>query len=103
MVKNIHILLHRYTNCTENLYKWKIIKSPNCLDCGSLDNIEHFYFKCDEAKSFWNNIRIWITQITDININLTILEVLLGILQENIHSVLCNYIILHAKSYIYNC
>ena len=55
------------------------------------------------TKAFWNNIRIWITTITDINIDFTILEVLLGILQENIHSVLCNYMILHAKSYIYNC
>ena len=28
---------------------------------------------------------------------------ILGILQEKIPSVLCNYIILYAKSYIYNC
>ena len=83
-------LLHRYTNCNANLYKWKIIESPNCLDCGCFDTIEHFYFECDKAKSFWTNICILITTITDINIDFTILEVLLGILQENIHSVLCN-------------
>ena len=90
-------LLHRYTNCNANLYKWKIIESPNC---GSFDTIEHFYFECDKAKSFWNNICICIKTVTDINLDFTVLEVLLGILQENIHSVLCNYIILHAKSYI---
>ena len=85
------------------MYKWKIVESPNCLNCGSFDTIEHFYFECDKTKTFWNNIRIWIRTITEINIDFTILEVLLGILQENTHSVLCNYIIVHAKGYIYNC
>ena len=85
------------------MYKWKIVESPNCFYCESFDTIEHFYFECDKTKTFWNNIHIWIATITEINIDFTILEVLLGILQENTHSVLCNYIILHAKSYIYNC
>ena len=58
---------------------------------GSIDTIEHFYFECEKTKLFWNNIRIW---ITDINIDF---------LQENIHTVFGNYNILHAKSYIYNC
>ena len=37
------------------------------------------------------------------NKDFTVIEVLLGILQETFHSVLYNYIILHPKSYIYNC
>ena len=96
-------ILHRYVNCNLNLYNWKIINSPLCDRCGMIDTIEHFYYECDQYVQFWNNIRIWITQITNININFTVLEVLLGIVQKNDHAILCNYIILHGKKYIYCC
>ena len=34
-------LLHRYINCNENLYEWIIKESPNCMNCGLIDSIEH--------------------------------------------------------------
>ena len=94
-------LLHRYVNCNLNLFKWKIINSPICKYCGLTDTIEHFYFECDKSKGFWENIKIWIKNITNISIKFTILEILFGIIQENDHSKLCNFIILHGKNYIY--
>ena len=96
-------LLHRYVNCNLNLFKWKIIDSPNCKYCGLTDTIEHFYYECCKSEGFWDNIIIWIKNITNISIKFTILEILFGIMQENDHSKLCNYIILQGKNYIYRC
>ena len=95
-------ILHRYINCNANLCRMKIIETPNCNDCEGYDSIEHFFYECPKMILFWTNIQAWLFNILDVNIDFTLLEILLGILQENNYSTLCNYIILHGKKYIYN-
>ena len=51
---------------------------------------------------FWKNVQTWLYNVLDVNISFTLLEILLGILQENNYSILCNYIILQGKKYLYN-
>ena len=94
-------ILHRYVNCNANLFKWKIVDSPNCVDCNIYDSIEHFFYNCPKVAYFWKNVQVWLFNVLETNIKFTVLEVLLGILQENQYSKICNYVILHGKKYIY--
>ena len=52
---------------------------------------------------FWSNVNTWISNTKEVSINFTILEILLGITLNNSHSILCNYIILYGKKFIYDC
>ena len=93
-------LLHRYTNCNYNLFKWKICDSEKCSFCNFPDTVEHYFYECERVKTFWNKISIWLKSITEISISTTILEILFGILIVNDYSFLCNYIILKGKVFI---
>ena len=95
-------LLHRYTNCNYNLFKWKIIDSPNCNYCNFSDTIEHYFYECERVSKFWKKISLWLKDITEVTIDTTMLEILFGIFTENDYSYLCNYIILKGKVFICN-
>ena len=86
------------------MFVWKIKNTPNCDYCGQIDNLEHFFFYCPDTYHFWDQIRTWFVKFGIHNINLTVLEVLFGLvnLQPKLYF-LVNYVVLVAKSYIRNC
>ena len=94
-------ILHRYFNCNSNLFKWKIREDPYCNECGNIDTIEHFFYYCRVVNIFWNRIENWLKNIMEIYVKFTLLEIILGITFKNSFAHLCNYIILHAKHFIY--
>ena len=72
-------ILHRILNCNDRLFKWKIKASPECDSCGMTDTIEHRLFDCVEANKIWKCIQQWIKNVLEVNINLTICEIIFGI------------------------
>ena len=94
-------IIHRFFNCNYNLYIWKIIDSPACSFCNKIDTIEHYFYDCLDVFDFWGKMKKWLTQITQVNLNLTILEIILGIVENVNFIVPLNYIILQANLFIY--
>ena len=95
-------ILHRYFYCNYNLHLWQLVDSPDCDYCHVVDNIEHFFFYCKTVHNIWNCIKRLIVQCFQINIKVTVLEVLLGIPCEKYTALhLINCIFLYAKWYIY--
>ena len=97
-------ILHRVFNCNYKLFLWKIADSPDCSECGKVDNLEHFFFYCESSRQFWTRLENWLSDIFSKSIRLTILEVLLGCINvDKIHFYIMNYSILHGKQFIDKC
>ena len=56
-------IIHRVFNCRHKLFLWKIIDSPNCLECEKIDNLEHFFYYCESSKRFWICLENWLSTI----------------------------------------
>ena len=95
-------ILHRYFYCNHNLHLWQLVDSPDWDYCHVVDNIEHFFFYCETVHNIWNCIKRLIVQCFQINIKVTVLEVLLSIPCEKYTALnLINFIFLYVKWYIY--
>ena len=95
-------ILNRTLACKHNLYNWKIMPSPNCLSCGTIDTLEHYLFFCTESKSFWEMVQKWLSEILSITYKFTVCEVL-GIIDNNDAGLeIINLILLMGKMHIYH-
>ena len=61
------------------LKKMSVANSDLCLHCGEREYIEHFFFECEEMRSFWNYVEKEMSAIIGKNIKLQESEVILGI------------------------
>ena len=69
-------ILHRVFNCNYKLYLWNIKTSPNCCICQKVDNLEHFFYYCEETQDFWRQVEKWLSKVNVKNVELTVLEIL---------------------------
>ena len=79
----------------------KLIDSPMCSLCPEIDNLVHFFCKCNYVNTFWNCLFDWLNN--KLNYNLVIDEklILFGENVVNDYTFVANFIILHAKLFIY--
>ena len=73
-------ILHRVYACNYKLLQWKIKGSAEWFVCQQIDNIEHYFFCCRGTKYFWNQVEKWLCNLFSMSDNLTVLEVLVGLL-----------------------
>ena len=57
----------------------KISDSNKCTTCGEIDYSEHFFYHCKQIKNLWKEIENIIRNRTKKTINLTMVDVMLGI------------------------
>ena len=76
-------ILHRVYNCNYNLFTWGISQTQSCESCQGVDNLEHYFYYCQDVKSFWENVSEWLAVNMNINKTFTVLEVLLGLINLN--------------------
>ena len=93
-------VVNRILNCNYNLHKWGIKISPACIYCNYMDTITHHLFECEEVKSFWNHVQLWILEKLGVKFSFTICEIISGISNPDDLMKAVNYIILCSKSYI---
>ena len=95
-------ILNRFITCNYNLYLWNVSTSQYCDDCQNVDTIEHFFFYCNSVTPFWEKVRELILEAFQVKIDLTVLEILLGIPCVK-DSLLCqiNFVILYSKWFVY--
>ena len=94
-------ILHRVYACNYKLFQWKIKDSPECFVCQLIDNLEHYFFYCRDNKYFWNQVEKWLSNLFSVSVNLTVLEVLLGVVNFDAHYChAVNYVILMGKYFM---
>jgi hypothetical protein len=95
--------VHRILATNHNMHKWKVIPDPTCSYCTERDTITHFLYDCNITFNLWQSIMKWWDCTFNMYIPITSHEILFGIPNENEEQIvnLYNYMILHAKYYIY--
>ena len=98
-------IVHRFFPCNYTLNKWYAESEKNCLSCGEIDTLEHYFYKCDALKYFWSSFFKWWFHITKTQFEIHSLDIVLGIQNLTDCNLLnsLNYCILLAKVYIYDC
>ena len=57
-------IMHRVFTCNLNLHTWGIKPSPDCILCGQIDHLEHYFYYCKEviydafsySRSRWSSL-----------------------------------------------
>ena len=97
-------LINRYLACRSNLHKWNKAPSPLCQDCTEVDTIDHHLYNCQKLQPFWEDLFSWLFEVYGLRINMSTLDILLGISNNNNDKLMnvFNYCCLLAKDFIYN-
>ena len=97
-------IMHRVFTCNLNLHKWGIKPTPDCILCGQIDNLEHYFYYCKEVNTFWIQISDWLSTLFNTSVNFAVLDILLGLINYTPkHFYLINYVILIGKYFISKC
>ncbi len=48
-------IIHNIISCNQWLYNIKIKENNKCTFCNDIDNLPHFFLKCDKVKQFWSH------------------------------------------------
>ena len=98
-------IIHRYFPCKYNLKLWNIEDSSRCNSCNQVDTLCHYFAECSLVCDFWKYLNTWFVRVFEFCINFTALDILLGIpiYGKNKDLDILNFVILFAKSYIYDC
>ena len=70
-----------------------------------VDTLCHYFAECSLVCDFWKYLKTWFLRAFEFCINFTALDILLGIPNygKNKDIDILNFVILFAKSYIYDC
>ncbi len=92
-------ILHRYIAVNKLLAQIGIVNSDSCTFCKKeTEDIQHCFWNCTEITPFWNQFQ---THLLGSSLELTLKDVILGLLDFETSKF--NFLILHAKYYIYIC
>ncbi len=97
-------LIHRVIPCNKWLCDIKVKDSNICNYCNRIDNLLHFFLYCDNVHTFWVSLYKWWNRTTEIVISdETEIEecILFGYYGESDIVKVLNFVIIHAKYYIY--
>ena len=98
-------LVHRILATNTFLSKIGIKNDNKCTFCNNdPETLIHLFWNCETVATFWHDLTVWLVNecahIT--NLNLTLPDIILGIHNKQRSDEVLNFIILNAKSYIYN-
>ena len=100
-------IIHRIFPCKSNLHKWTVKNNDICEFCTNQtqENVEHYFYYCQSTIAFWEHFKTWWNNVSEVYMNLSLCEVLFGVLNYNDDNMLhiLNYLILIAKWFIYGC
>ena len=99
-------IINRYIPCRNNLHLWRKEPDNLCVECKEIDTIEHYLYKCQSLNNFWSNLKTILYNAFNINMQLSTLDVIFGILNENNSDPVfdaINFCILFAKYFIHIC
>jgi hypothetical protein len=94
-------LLYNLIPC--NLYLNRIQRSDTdkCNWCQKTDDTAHYFARCSFLTPFWNSLSTWCHNLLEEEINFTVEDVLVGILEKDTKYRVINAILILAKWRIY--
>jgi hypothetical protein len=87
--------------CNLYLYRISKIDSYKCNFCVNIDHISHYFYECEDTKTFWIQIQNWWNRIFEDNIKLDKTSALFGILKKSKMADRLNAILQLARWHIY--
>ena len=94
-------VLHRTIPCRKRLFEQRLVDSKACQACGMEDNLQHFFTSCNYVKQFWITLKLWLLEGLNCEIPIQEKDIIFGTEVTDDTSIVINYILLHAKYYIY--
>ena len=94
-------VLHRVITCRKKLHEMKLVDNPKCTVCPDIDNLQHFFVQCKYVNIFWTELFSWLNSKFNYNLIVNEQDILFGVSGISDTILVVNYIILHAKWYIY--
>jgi exonuclease III len=94
------ILHNIYSN---NLRKkqWRVRDDDHCVLCKEKDDMLHHFCLCANTAMFWNGLVNWFNNIVNGQYTWSYQDILLGYHDKCEHTLQINFLILHAKWYIF--
>lgn len=71
-------ILHNIYPTMYHLFKWKIKETSNCSSCGDTETTLHAIYECPIANRTYNNLKRVLREHMQLNLTLTLKDVLLG-------------------------
>ena len=97
--------IHRIINCNKKLFDMKIKDTPKCSYCDEIDDIPHFFIKCERVNVLWCNFFEFWNSVGYPNVNfaedLGENDILFGLPNYADYKAVLNFCMLHIKNYIY--
>ena len=98
-------IIHRIINCNKNIFDVKIKETAKCSYCDAIDDIPHFFMRCENVLNLWIRFFNWWNQVGYHNVNFPTHqsenEILFGLPNNGDNNVTLNFCMLHIKYYIY--
>ena len=98
-------IIHRIINCNKKLFDMKIKETPKCSYCDAIDDIPHFFMRCENVLDLWTRFFNWWNQVGYHNVNFPTHwsenKILFGLPNNGDSNVSLNFCMLHIKHYIY--
>ena len=96
-------ILNNYLNTNVRLKKLGVINDDTCSFCKQVpETLEHLLITCKHMQKFWKDLLGWYQQFSKEEISINLRTTILGWRTVDPPN-LDNYILLSAKSLIYNC
>lgn len=97
-------LLHRKIFLNKILKLWGLSDTDRCSFCHDhYETIEHFFYDCREAQSFWLKLQTWFEALTDTEIMLSKEKILFNNFNASTeHFEVLNTMILIAKQFLFS-
>jgi hypothetical protein len=94
-------LLYNLIPCNAYLKKIKKSETDKCNWCQETDDTAHYFARCRSLTPFWNSLATWCQNLLEEEINFTVEDVLVGILEKDPKYNVINAILILAKWRIY--
>lgn len=94
-------ITHRNIPCNKFLCNIRIRREDTCSYCKDSDTLQHFFLHCTQVRRFWDGLLKWLEDNVNIHIIWDEKELLFGIPRWARLSRNVNFILLHAKFFMY--
>ena len=97
-------ILHDVVFTEKKLFRSNIAKSDLCYLCSETkQDLKHMLLSCQFVSEFWEAFLYWYKSHVSIGLELSTINILYGIIDNNHLNKLTNHLLLPAKYYIYCC
>ena len=97
-------LLYQILGTNKLLHQIGRSKHSACHICNTdIETITHLFTTCEVAKELWADLNSWLERVINKHLSQALLEILLGHLKYDNHSLPINTLIMATKYYIFVC